>query len=181
MTATTHRTVATRPEVLPLVERLRPIAESGADAARIALDVADVLMAMNPGPGILTADERVGSAEAYTRHTLHAEDSFSLVGIVWRPGQLTEIHDHLVWCSFLILQGTESETLYMPDGDGLRVVGELQRPVGSASGSAPPDDIHRVANTGTETAITLHAYGADLSDGSSVRRYYADALVAPRS
>ena len=40
------------------------------------------------------------------------------------------------------------------------------------SGVAPPDDIHQVANTGDDVAITLHVYGADLSEGTSVRRTY---------
>ena len=35
-----------------------------------------------------------------------------------------------------------------------------------------PDDIHRVCNTGDGVAITLHVYGADLSNGTSVRRTY---------
>jgi predicted metal-dependent enzyme (double-stranded beta helix superfamily) len=45
------------------------------------------------------------------------------------------------------------------------------RPVHQA-GVAPPDDIHQVHNTGDTVAITLHVYGADLSQGTSVRRTY---------
>ena len=116
--------------------------------------------------------ERAGSAEHYTRHTLHAESAFSILAIVWRPGQVTEIHDHLVWCSFMVLQGSESETLYDIVGGRLVEVGRCERPTGSVSGVAPPDDIHRVANTGDDVAITLHVYGADLSHGTSVRRTY---------
>jgi predicted metal-dependent enzyme (double-stranded beta helix superfamily) len=46
-----------------------------------------------------------------------------------------------------------------------------------ASGT-PPGDIHKVVNTGADTAITLHVYGADLGDGSSsvLRIYTAPAL-----
>jgi predicted metal-dependent enzyme (double-stranded beta helix superfamily) len=72
----------------------------------------------------------------------------------------------------MILQGTESETLYRFESDQLVELERRQRPVGSISGTAPPDDIHRVANTGDEVAITLHVYGADLSEGTSVRRTY---------
>jgi 3-mercaptopropionate dioxygenase len=85
-------------------------------------------------------------------------------------GEVTEIHDHLVWCSFVVLQGAETETLYNIAGD--RLVGERQRPAGSVSAVAPPDDIHRVCNTGHTVAITLHVYGADVSNGTSVRRTY---------
>jgi predicted metal-dependent enzyme (double-stranded beta helix superfamily) len=44
-----------------------------------------------------------------------------------------------------------------------------QRPAGSVSGVAPPDDIHQVHNTGDTVAITLHLYGADLAQRTSDR------------
>ena len=161
-----------RPGLADLVQRIQPRARQQADPQTIADQVAGVLSELMPGPDLLTEAERAGSAEGYTRVLLHAEEAFSLQAVVWRPGQFTEVHDHLVWCSFLIMQGAETETLYGLDGDDLVQVGELQRPVGSVSGVAPPDDIHRVRNTGDEVAITLHAYGADLTDGTSVRRTY---------
>ena len=74
--------------------------------------------------------------------------------------------------TFMVLQGAESETLYDIAGDRLVEIGERHRPTGSVSGAAPPDDIHRVRNTGDGVAITLHVYGADLSIGTSVRRTY---------
>ena len=41
------------------------------------------------------------------------------------------------------------------------------------SSFAPPGDIHRIRNTGTRTAISLHIYGTDITRiGSSARRYY---------
>ena len=36
-----------------------------------------------------------------------------------------------------------------------------------SAGVAPPDDIHRVANTGDSVANTLHVYGADLSQATT--------------
>jgi predicted metal-dependent enzyme (double-stranded beta helix superfamily) len=72
----------------------------------------------------------------------------------------------------MILQGVESETLFDIVGGRLVEVARRERPRGSVSGVAPPDDIHQVANTGDEVAITLHVYGADLSEGTSVRRTY---------
>ncbi len=161
-----------RPGLADLVQRIQPRARQQADAQTIAEQVADVLAEMKPSTDLLTEAERAGSPDGYTRYVLHAEETFSLQAVVWRPGQETEIHDHLVWCSFMILQGAETETLYGIDGERLVVVGERQRPTGSVSGVAPPDDIHRVCNTGDTVAITLHAYGADLSTGTSVRRTY---------
>jgi 3-mercaptopropionate dioxygenase len=163
---------ATRPGLAELVAQVQPRARQQADAETIAQQVADVLAEARPGVDLLTETERAGSAEGYTRHTLHTEATFSVSAVVWRPGQETEIHDHLVWCSFMILQGAETETLYGTDGERLMVLGERERPTGSVSGVAPPDDIHRVCNTGDGVAITLHVYGADLSNGTSVRRTY---------
>jgi predicted metal-dependent enzyme (double-stranded beta helix superfamily) len=161
-----------RPGLAELVKRIQPRARQQAGPKTIARQVADVLTQMKPSPDLLAGAERAGSPEGYSRHTLHTEAAFSLSAVVWRPGQVTEIHDHLVWCSFIVLQGAETETLYDVDGDHLVEIGERQRPVGSVSGAAPPDDIHRVRNTGDMVAITLHVYGADLSNGTSVRRIY---------
>lgn len=67
------------------------------------------------------------------------------------------------------------------DSGRLVEVGRRHRATGSFSGVAPPDDIHRVANTGDSVAITLHVYGADLSQGTSVcRTYELPAISEPR-
>ena len=98
------------------------------------------------------------------------DGSFSIVGLVWRPGQLTRIHDHITWCAFAVIQGVEHEELFDAD---LHVVGESDNHVGDVSGFAPPGDIHRVHNTGEETAISIHVYGTDVTRiGSSARRFY---------
>lgn len=155
-----------------LVRRIRLCTRESSDPPTIARLVAGALAGAEPGTALLTEQERAGSADHYTRHTLHTEAAFSISAVVWRPGQVTEIHDHLVWCSFMVLQGSESETLFDIDGGRLVEVGRCERATGSVSGVAPPDDIHRVANTGDSVAITLHVYGADLSRGTSVRRSY---------
>jgi predicted metal-dependent enzyme (double-stranded beta helix superfamily) len=167
-TPTTH----SRPGLAELIERIRQCTRAESDPRTTARLVADVLTELRPTAGLLTAAEREGSADGYSRHTLHTEPAFSVSAVVWRPGQITEIHDHLVWCSFLVLQGTETENIFDVDGDRLIQIGRRQRPAGSVSGVAPPDDIHQVHNTGDAVAITLHVYGADLSQGTSVRRTY---------
>ena len=163
-----------RPGLAELVTQIRAQVQQPADPATVARRVADVLADFEPAAGLLTEAERAGTPDGYARNTLHTESSFSVLAVVWRPGQVTEIHDHLVWCSFLVMQGGETETLYDIAGERLVEIGERHRPTGSVSGAAPPDDIHRVRNTGDGVAITLHVYGADLSDGTSVRRTYSD-------
>jgi predicted metal-dependent enzyme (double-stranded beta helix superfamily) len=134
--------------------------------------VAEQLRLHLPGPDVLTPEQRDGSSESYGSHTLHVEPdgSFSIIGLVWRPGQITRIHDHVTWCVFGVLQGVEHEDLYDAD---LRLIGSSDNQVGDVSGFAPPGDIHRVHNTTDTTAISLHIYGTDVTRiGSSVRRYY---------
>ena len=140
-----------------------------ADTAQLA---AEQLRSHLPGPDVLTAEQRLCSADDYCGHTLYVEPdgSFSIIAVVWRPGQITRIHDHVTWCVLGVIQGVEHEDLFDAD---LNLIGHNENPVGHVSGFAPPGDIHRVHNTGETTAISIHIYGTDLTRiGSSVRRYY---------
>ncbi len=146
--------------------------------------VAEQLRLHLPGPGILTAQEREGSPDGYACHTLHAEPdgSFSVCGLVWRPGQATPIHDHVTWCVVGVVQGAEYEERFvLRDREtALESVGQAVYQVGEVTGFAPPGDIHRVRNHGSEVAISLHVYGADIARlGSSVRRTYDLPVLAP--
>lgn len=155
-----------------LTAAVRAAVRARADWARTAELVADALRRHLPGPGILTADQRLGDPDRVAGHLLHAEPdgTFSMLGLVWRPGQATRIHDHITWCVVGVLQGVEHEDLY---DEQLNLIGERNNPPGDVSGFAPPGDIHRIRNTGAETAISLHIYGTDISRiGSSARRYY---------
>jgi predicted metal-dependent enzyme (double-stranded beta helix superfamily) len=136
-----------------------------------------------PSAEVLTAEQRLGSPRTYTSHVLHAErdGSFSIIAIVWRPGQATRIHDHVTWCVFGVLQGVEYEELFTLDerGESLVRAGTNENRAGEVSAFAPPGDIHRVRNTGESTAISIHIYGTDVTRvGSSVRRHY-DLPVRP--
>ena len=134
--------------------------------------VAEELRRHLPGPDVLTDEQRSGSPDGYRGHTLHVEPdgAFSIVGLVWRPGQLTRIHDHVTWCTFGVIQGVEHEELFDAD---LNVIGESDNHVGEVGGFAPPGDVRRVHNTTDTTAISIHIYGTDVTRiGSSARRYY---------
>ena len=166
-------TTPTRPGLADLLDGIRDQTRRGLDPRRTALAVADVLRAGMPGTELLTEDERQGDPDHPVSVLLHAEPAFSVKAVVWRPGQLTSIHDHVAWCAFGVIQGVEYETLYRDHGDHLTEIGRVANQVGEVSGFAPPGDIHRVHNTGDVTAISLHVYGVDLSvDGIAVRREY---------
>jgi 3-mercaptopropionate dioxygenase len=160
-----------------LAAAVREAVGKHADWADTARMVASALERNRPSPNILTAEQRTGDPEAYKSEVIHSEPdgSFSIVALVWRPGQVTPIHDHVTWCVFGVIQGMESEELFELDeqGTGLVHVGYSVNRTGDVSGFAPPGDIHRVRNGGDETAISIHIYGTDVSRvGSSVRRSY---------
>ena len=163
---------AARPALTDLITAVRQAIDTRADWARTAHLVADRLRTHLPGPGILTPGQRRGQPGRPAGHLLHAEPdgTFSILGLVWRPGQSTRIHDHITWCVVGVLQGTEHEELF---DESLNPVGVRDNHPGEVSGFAPPGDIHRIRNTGSETAISLHIYGTDITRvGSSARRYY---------
>ena len=155
-----------------LVVAVRQVIGMRADWAHTAHLVADQLRAHLPGPEILTPDQRLGRPDRVAGHLLHAEPdgAFSILGLVWRPGQTTRIHDHITWCVVGVLAGVEHEELFDAD---LNAIGVRDSHPGDVSGFAPPGDIHRIRNVGDETAISLHIYGTDIPRvGSSARPYY---------
>lgn len=161
---------------------LEPIRDAVAFADGPALTSAAVAAALRgrlPSPDILTAEQRLGSPDGYRQHVLHVEPGgeFSILALVWRPGQRTQIHDHVCWCASAVITGTEHEVLFAEQWDQgvnrLIEIGERHSRPGDVSGFAPPGDIHFVENDGPEIAIALHVYGTDISAvGTSVRRTY---------
>ena len=173
MTATQLRSIET---LTPLVDGVRTAVDSGGDWAQTAQLVAEQLRRHLPTPDVLTAAQRLGSPDDYCAHNLYVEPdgAFSIVALVWRPGQVTRIHDHSTWCVLGVIQGAEREELFDAD---LNLVGHNAHHVGDVSGFAPPGDIHRVRNADATTAISIHIYGIDIDQaGSSARRYYDPPL-----
>jgi 3-mercaptopropionate dioxygenase len=172
------------PELEALVTAVRAAVEEHGDWRRTAERVARELREHLPSPDILSVEQRIGDPQRYRSHLLHSEPDggFSIVALVWRPGQVTPIHDHVTWCVFGVVQGTEYEELFTFDAERgcLVEAGTNENAAGEVSGFAPPGDIHRVHNVGDRTAISVHVYGTDVSRiGSSVRRYYDLPVLPP--
>jgi 3-mercaptopropionate dioxygenase len=167
-----------------LIGSVRSVTTRQLGWAQTADLVAERLSQHLPAPDVLTAEQRAGDPRGYTCHLLHSEadGSFSVVALVWLPGQATAVHDHVTWCVTGVILGTEHEERYVLGNAGhLETEGVSTNFVGGVSGIAPPGDIHRVRNAGARTAISLHVYGTDVSRlGSSVRRVY-DAPVLSRA
>src|SRR3954467_6745234 len=145
-------------ELSELVNGVRTVVAAHTSWSDTAELVAERLREHLPSPDVLTAEQRLGSPDGYRSHTLQVEPdgSFSIIGLVWRPGQVTRIHDHTTWCVFGVIQGVEHEDLFDAD---LKLVGQSDNQVGDVSGFAPPGDIHPVHNTADTTAISIPASG----------------------
>jgi len=168
-----------------LAGAIRAVVDRHADWQETARLVARELERFRPSSRVLAPHFRSGDSEAYRSHVLHTEPdgSFSIVALVWRPGQATPIHDHVTWCVFTVAEGVEYEELFTLDEEGACLVeaGSTVNATGDVSGFAPPGDIHRVRNAGNRTAISIHIYGTDVTRlGSRVRRDY-DLPVQPAS
>jgi 3-mercaptopropionate dioxygenase len=158
-----------------VIANVRRAVRAGGGWQQTADRVVAALRGRLPGPALLTPAQLAGDPGGYQTYLVHAEPdgSFSIVVMVWLPGQRTPVHDHVTWCCTAVLAGTEYEEVYAHRGDHLEVVARNANPVGTVSGFAPPGDVHQVTNTGDVTAISMHVYGTDISRvGTSVRRVY---------
>ena len=182
--ATTPGSTHLRAPLEKLVRRVRAVVAEGLPQQQTADRVAALLQPALREPGLLEEHQCIGDEECYTQHIVHVEPdgAFSIVALVWLPGQSTAIHDHVSWCTVGVYEGQETETLYRLAGrKGRRqlvVSGHAVNRRGDVTGIAPPGDLHHVSNTGTTTAISLHVYGADIGElGSSIRRVYDPAAL----
>src|SRR3954454_16298741 len=151
-----------------LVEDIRAVVRREPNAQRIGDAVAELLKPHLGSDDFLPCDELAPATCDYCQHILHVEPdgSFSIVALVWLPGQFTPIHDHVSWCVVGVHKGHELETVYrVNDNNGdshLRVTSEQINPPGTVATCIPPGDVHRVANGGDDVAVSLHIYGADI-------------------
>jgi predicted metal-dependent enzyme (double-stranded beta helix superfamily) len=162
-----------------LVQSIGLVTATRREPAQVVGEVAQLVRDCLAEPELLTPEQREPDPSRYRQHILHVADdgSFSIVALVWLPGQATPIHDHVSWCVVGVYEGQEYETRYLwEDRDGsprLVPVGQSINPTGSIAALVPPGDIHRVTNRGQGLAISLHVYGADIAQlGSSIRRCY---------
>lgn len=171
---------ANRTPLGELIDSLRRDVSTVSEPARVVELVARRLTGVLGIPDLLTAAQ-MASGPGYRQHVLHVEPEgrFSIVALVWLPGQATPIHDHIAWCATGVHRGQETEVRYRPDSGGLLVpAGRRVNTVGTITAMAPPGDIHRVSNESEEIAISVHVYGADITAlGSSIRRCYDAAGV----
>lgn len=113
--------------------------------------------------------------EQYCQNLLYCDpaERFCVVSFVWLPGQVTPIHDHRVWGVIGVLRGEERNERFRRKADGrLESLGvDTLRPGDLEVVSPRLGDIHRVSNAGSQTAVSIHVYGANIG---AVKRHIYD-------
>lgn len=178
------------PAMTRLVDGITQPVDALSEPIEIAAAAAEALsVALPAGVGLLTSGQCVPDAQRYCQHVAYVDPRgrFSIVSLVWLPGQATPIHDHACWCVVGVVLGREEETRYdaLP-GDRLRRQAVCHNDAGSVCWLVPPDSglpggIHQVRAVSDGVTISLHIYGDDIgARGSSIRRTYPESrLVAP--
>jgi len=123
--------------------------------------VAEALGTYATDPFLLLGHDCPCCPERYVRHLLHEdlEQGWAMAALVWRPGQMSPVHAHKAWCAVGFVHGALAETFYAPGDPPAPQAMVLRRPGDVSFGAADPTQIHRLANLGTETALSIHAYG----------------------
>jgi predicted metal-dependent enzyme (double-stranded beta helix superfamily) len=156
MLADTHNGVA--PGCRELVEALdRAAAQPNVDD--ITRSIQELLSRMAvEGSIALPASLCDPCEDGYARRLIHLSESplYSVLAMVWGPGQGTSVHDHSgMWC----VEGVER----VADRCRFQAQESTSAGIGSSGRLIPPFDYHTIRNTGTEEcAITIHVYGGEM-------------------
>jgi predicted metal-dependent enzyme (double-stranded beta helix superfamily) len=121
-------------------------------------------------PALLHNAHKQGDPNSYRRHLLYAapDRSFSIISVVWNPGQFTPVHGHTAWgatgvyegqpcCESYNLRETSPRVLNLRHSMTLRL-----QPGDIATVEPGIDDAHRIGNDTLSRCITVHIYGRDL-------------------
>jgi predicted metal-dependent enzyme (double-stranded beta helix superfamily) len=178
------RPVAATNGLRRLTRALDALVAAEADPSILAARTGLVLRRALDDPALLEPRHQEPAPDRYRQHVLHVHRGglYSVVALVWKPGQATPIHDHVTWCVVGVWRGLEREVGFVRRGPWLVRGGETICRPGDVSVLVPPEeDIHRVENAGDSLAVSIHVYGADISVlGSSINRTFGAELVRGR-
>lgn len=107
----------------------------------------------------------------YARRLLHRDPDgrYSVLVMVWGPGQGTPLHDHAhMWCVECVYQGKIRVTSYdlhgEEDAELVQFSKEMEVIAGTGDAGAliPPFEYHTIENALDTPAVTLHVYGGEM-------------------
>ncbi|MHB2017635.1 MAG: cysteine dioxygenase family protein [Candidatus Xenobia bacterium] len=163
-------------DVRGMVEELTRNVAAEPDMGRKVQHTEAVLSRFLSAP--LCIDGLTSHPDRYARHLLYRDpqDRFSVVAMVWGPGQSTSIHDHDgTWCVEGVFQGQLEITQFEMSGNPqqscqMREGRVVHAGRGAVGNLIPPSEYHRIHNASSQTAISIHVYGREMMQ---CRRYVA--------
>ncbi len=155
-----------------LIHRLDSAVDAKSDKVRCE-NVKSVLQhIVERGDQLVDEKYLKSSEDHYARHLLHRDPSgrYSVLVMVWAPGQGTPLHDHNgKWCVECVYRGQTRVRSYEKTGeDGEENVvyfehrGEVVSGFGDAGALIPPYEYHELLNNSDQKTVTLHVYDQEL-------------------
>jgi predicted metal-dependent enzyme (double-stranded beta helix superfamily) len=154
-----------------LVRRLDQAA-SVQNATTICRNIKDVLMEELGNRRVRIPEEYLAPVPTgYARRLLYKDHAsrFSVVVMVWGPGQGTPLHDHAGhWCVECVYEGRIRVTSYDVDHEResdvlFKQVDSVVSGVGAAGALIPPFEYHTIENPFDDRAVTIHVYKGELA------------------
>ena len=128
-------------------------------------------------PDLLTAELRAPRAGCYARHTIAADPAgrFTLLSIVWAPGQFSPPHAHDTWCAYAVAENPlDRDALRVRRAEREGIAVAIQRCASRAMLVSPRPGLNKstgLVMPGRWPAISLHVYGVEGSRvGTHVNR-----------
>ncbi len=110
------------------------------------------------------------------QYLLHCDplERFSVISLVWGPGQGTPVHNHTVWGLIGVLRGIERNVEYAIRDTRPQAIGtpHKMKPGSIETVSPTVGDWHRVSNDRDEgLSISIHVYGGNIG---AIKRQFLD-------
>ena len=156
----------------------RLVERHGADEPRMLDEGEKLLGALVAHDDWLPDEYAAPSPESYRQYLLYCDplERFSVASFVWMPGHRTPIHDHTVWGLVGVMRGQECCDEF--DSSARKTHTHHSRPGDVDRVSPRIGDIHVVSNAGTETAVSIHVYGANI--GAVTRHTFDPSTGQPK-
>ena len=161
-------------------QSLRELLSNTHDYPEIVKKAQPLLKKLLATPDLLPAEYRQTPSNKYGQYLLYKpeDEAFSIIAFVWGPGQISPVHDHLVWGLVGMYEGAIAEKRFRriddrsnPTRAVLQEVETVHARAGDVSFVYPEEaDIHQVFNPHEGAAISIHVYGTDI--GKQKRHVY---------
>ncbi|MFN3218717.1 MAG: hypothetical protein ACE367_19655 [Acidimicrobiales bacterium] len=139
-------------------------AADASDAPEVAEQVAAALRPLLADAEALSAEIEALRPPGGGPAVVHRSDDLTVLGLAVPAGFVSPVHDHTIWAVVGIYAGDEDNVFYRRGDDGIDGITETGRAVLRCGEvlALPPDAVHRIANSGTDTMRAGHVYGGDL-------------------